>query len=451
MKRGAILGFVYLLSCAFCPSLTSSLSFVPSEHFGGTTPYQKLAPHPLPVDLPATCSIAQVHFHARHGSRNPTAGTFQSLATLGNELLSQLPNLTISAGSPFEFLRTWSLLFDPSQVEMLSAKGRQEMLQLGFDTINAYPSLFSSERTFVWNANSQQRVVDSALNFAIGAFGANYTQNVTFNILPETSASGPGSLFGFDTCPNYNQTLLSGQQRAWESIYLPPIVDRFNSLITGFKWNTSTVSMAQTMCQYETAVSAPEFQSPWCTLFTPSEQVNFEWDNDINYLQYAYTSPNAVALGGTYVQLVAEQLRKGSNTQGMFATFSHDNSIMPIITALGMYRHDNFTSPTLVPTSHNPYAREFKSGKTVNFAGNFAVELFTCSQAQFVRLQNNQAVYPLEDCGPGPSGGPDGMCELNAWLDSAAVRDSVKHGVVNGAKLCGNGTINPTHVDISHF
>lgn len=154
MKRGAILGFVYLLSCAFCPSLTSSLSFVPSEHFGGTTPYQKLAPHPLPVDLPATCSIAQVHFHARHGSRNPTAGTFQSLATLGNELLSQLPNLTISAGSPFEFLRTWSLLFDPSQVEMLSAKGRQEMLQLGFDTINAYPSLFSSERTFVWNANS---------------------------------------------------------------------------------------------------------------------------------------------------------------------------------------------------------------------------------------------------------------------------------------------------------
>lgn len=319
------------------------------------------------------------------------------------------------------------------------------------DVRNGYASLFGSNKSFVWNANSQERVLDSADNFALGALGINYTKQVTFNVLPQTSVTGPGSLFGYETCPNYNMTYLSGEQAAWKSVYVTPIVERLNSLMEGYVWNVSTVANAQTMCQYETAVSSPGFDSPWCKLFTPSEQVNFEWDNDINYLQYAYTNLNATALGGTYVQRVVEHLRKGSATQGVFATFSHDNSIMPILTALGMYRHDHFDSPADVPTTYSPYTHEFRAAKTGNFAGNFYIELLLCDRGHFVRLQNNQAVYPLSECGPGPSGGPDGLCELERWLNSKYVKESAFHGVENGAKLCGNGTANLTKVDQAYY
>ena len=209
-SQDILFGLIVLIVCAILP-LHASPDFIPFDHFGGTTPYKKLASHPLPADFPPTCNITQVHFHARHGSRNPTSGTFQSLVTLGNQLLSLLPQLTIRSGSPFEFLRAWSLLFDPNEVEMLSSKGRQEMFQLGIDTRNTYGALFSGQ-SFIWNANSQERVVDSASHFAIGAFGVNYTQNVTLNILPETDAAGPGSLFGFDTCSDYNETYLVDQQ-----------------------------------------------------------------------------------------------------------------------------------------------------------------------------------------------------------------------------------------------
>lgn len=61
------------LSLTFSPALllltvgsaqgSWSDQFVSSEHFGGTAPYRKFAPHPFPGDVPETCTISQVHLH----------------------------------------------------------------------------------------------------------------------------------------------------------------------------------------------------------------------------------------------------------------------------------------------------------------------------------------------------------------------------------------------------
>lgn len=117
-----------------------------------------------------------------------------------------------------------------------------------------------------------------------------------------------------------------------------------------------------------------------------------------------------------------------------------------------MYLQDGWTDLSSVPTTYNPYFRQYRAGSQVNMGGNYYVELFTCANGQdYVRLQSNQRVYPLTYCGNGPSGSPDGLCEVHAFLNSSTVVQSATNGLNNVNNLCNPGAGFPNNVSLVWF
>lgn len=95
----------------------------------------------------------------------------------------------------------------------------------------------------------------------------------------------------------------------------------------------------------------------------------------------------------------------------LYADFSHDNQMVAIFSAMGLFNQ----SAPLDPTTPDP-ARTFLVKKIVPFSARMVVERLDCGGAQSVRLLVNDAVQPLAFCGADTSG----VCTLDAFVESQA-------------------------------
>lgn len=95
----------------------------------------------------------------------------------------------------------------------------------------------------------------------------------------------------------------------------------------------------------------------------------------------------------------------------LYADFSHDNQMVAIFSAMGLFNQ----SAPLDPTNPDP-ARTFLVNKIVPFSARMVVERLDCGGAQSVRLLVNDAVQPLAFCGADASG----VCTLDAFVESQA-------------------------------
>lgn len=104
----------------------------------------------------------------------------------------------------------------------------------------------------------------------------------------------------------------------------------------------------------------------------------------------------------------------------IFADFSHDNQMISIYSAMGLFRPGQPLSTTMP----NP-RRTWLASKLVPFSARLVTERLGCNGKQFVRILVNDALQPLEFCG----GDQNGMCELEAFVKSQGFARS------NGAGL----------------
>ena len=83
---------------------------------------------------------------------------------------------------------------------------------------------------------------------------------------------------------------------------------------------------------------------------------------------------------------MGERLRSDSSTALHFS-FGHDVTILPIMTALGL-----FSAAAYKPlgTDGIEWSRAFRGGNHVPFCANIVVEKLQCSEADYVRVLNNQ-------------------------------------------------------------
>ena len=106
----------------------------------------------------------------------------------------------------------------------------------------------------VFRTESQDRMLASALNFAIGFFGypfdGQYQQSITIEENGFNNTLAP-----YKTCPNAGDRSKSDRGvayvREWASVYLKDALARLNPQLHGYELTTEDVYTLQQMCAYE--------------------------------------------------------------------------------------------------------------------------------------------------------------------------------------------------------
>lgn len=109
----------------------------------------------------------------------------------------------------------------------------------------------------------------------------------------------------------------------------------------------------------------------------------------------------------------------------LFVDFSHDTSMVNIISALGLARTTRHL-PFLIDRKQEPPRDMFDISKYVPFAGRIVFEKIHCGESigeydeeqDYVRIKVNEGVYPLKLAGCGSLGADTGLCRLEDFLES---------------------------------
>ncbi|THH30874.1 hypothetical protein EUX98_g3307 [Antrodiella citrinella] len=415
---------------------SSSHHFDIFKHWGNLSPWFSVSKGAFGLDstpeAPETCQITGLHFLHRHGARYPT-----SYASYGGpaNFSSRLHNAAAGWNTHGElsFMNDWTYKLGE---EVLTPFGRQQLFDLGVSMRIKYgyllkifdnPSLYAP----------RDRMLSSALNFAIGFFGypfeGQYQQSITIEADGFNNTLAP-----YKTCPNANSKDRASRSlhyvRQWTAIYLADAHTRLAPLMKGYDLSIEDVYTFQQLCAYETVAIG---YSKFCELFTEEEWKGFDYSLDL-YFWYdsAFGSPVARVQGIGYVQEMLARLTQtpiavhNSSTNAtlndnpvtfpldhnLYVDATHEVVVLNIITALNL---TNFAADGPLPADHIPTHRSFKVSHLAPFATNIQFQLLSCSSIRDpqIRIVINDGVTPLTSLKGCPEQ-KDGMCPLSTFIDA---------------------------------
>ncbi|KAK0243834.1 phosphoglycerate mutase-like protein [Armillaria nabsnona] len=386
-------------------------------------------------ETPETCRITGLHFLHRHGARYPTAwASYGGPANFSGRLHDAAAGL--SASGDLEFLNEWTYKLGE---EVLTPFGRQQLYDLGISMRLKYGYLlknFTESNTIpVFRTESQDRMLNSAMNFAIGFFGypfeGQYQQSIT---IEETGFNN--TLAPYDTCPNAKISSRSDRGKwyveRWAAIYLKNAQERLQRQLNGYNLTIEDTYVLQQMCAYETVALG---YSQFCTLFTEEEWEGFDYALDLSFwYNSAFGSPVGRVQGTGYVQELVARLtqerikehRLSTNAtldddpttfpfgNSLYVDATHEVVVLNIITALNL---TTLAATGPLPYDHIPENRSFKVSELAPFATNMQFQLLECTSVpgQQIRIVINDGVVPLT----GIKGCPDqkdGMCPVETFV-----------------------------------
>ncbi|TFK34874.1 histidine phosphatase superfamily [Crucibulum laeve] len=388
-------------------------------------------------ETPESCRVTGLHFLHRHGARYPTAwAAFGGPANFSRKL-NQSANKW-NASHDLEFMNEWTYKLGE---ELLTPFGRQQLFDLGISMRLKYGFLlknFTESNTIpVFRTESQDRMLHSALNFAIGFFGypfeGQYQQSITIE-----AAGFNNTLAPYKTCPNANIKSKADRGvwyvREWANIYLKDAQKRLQTRMHGLDLTVEDIYSMQQMCAYETVAIG---YSKFCELFTEEEWEGFNYALDLTFWYgSAFGSPVARVQGIGYIQELVSRLTHtpiethNSSTnatlndnpitfplgQSLYVDATHEVVVLNIITALNL---SNFAEGGPLPYTHIPKDRTFKVAELAPFATNVQFQLLECSSIPNpqIRIIINDGVAPLT----GINGCPkqkDGMCPVDTFVNA---------------------------------
>lgn len=328
---------------------------------------------------------------------------------------------------------------------------------MGIDYRRRYPDFYTENTPFVMWVNKYtpgvDRVIDSGRLFARGYLGPNATTYGTIYALNQTDPrSVANSLAPSDLCPNYNDNGGGDYATTWADIYLPPIADRINTLLTGLEFNTSDVNIFPYLCGYETQITGT--RSPWCSVFTEQEIAAYEYAQDIRYwygtglgtdLEKNLMLPFLSQIIQTFVNGPNTTYPQADNStfapNPLTATFANDGQISQLAAGLGV-----FDDQPDLPSTHILHNRTYRSTNVNPMRGTINFERMNCGRDEqgeggelFMRIKLNDAVYPVAHCqsGPGrscPLGEYQELIEgkleaFGGWFEECGVPEGTPKGV----------------------
>lgn len=352
--------------------------------------------------------------HKTHTTNRPQQIHNQSFSTNASELA---------------FLQSWKpVLNNPAaQISQISLGGYKELYDMGVYYRHKYPDFYRENDPFVLWANmyTGPRVIDSARLFARGYLGPNATSVGKVYAINQTDPrSIANSLAPSDLCANYKDDP-AGNSTAWANVYLPPIAERINSLLSGgLNFTTDDITSFPYLCGFETQITG--VRSPWCDVFTEEETLQYEYAQDIRY--YYGTGPGTSLNSNLmlpFLTAIIERFVDGPNAtytsqsnnyttapfhpNPLIATFANDGQISQLAAATGV-----FDSQDPLPITEMLEDRIYKATNVNPMRGTIGFERLNCgSEGLFMRVKFNDAVYPVADC----QSGPGKSCPLEEYAE----------------------------------
>ncbi|KAF8330828.1 phosphoglycerate mutase-like protein [Cantharellus anzutake] len=410
------------------------------RHWGNLSPWYSVPPEDFGLDTtpdaPKGCRITGLHLLHRHGARYPTErSTYGGPERFAEKIHALAANWT--ASGDLEFLNEWTYKLGRG---LLTPFGRQQLFDLGAATRIKYGFLlqnFTEQAALpVFRTTSQDRMLYSALNFAIGFFGYphqdQYLQSITIE-----APSFNNTLAPYFTCPNALNA--SKAERGvlyveeWTATYLRKALKRHQAQLKGLELTIEDMYTMQQLCAYETVALG---YSAFCDLFTEQEWEGFNYALDLHFwYNSAFGSPVARIQGIGYIQELVSRLTQTRipvhNTstnatlddndetfplgRSIYIDATHEVVFLNIITALGL---NNFAESGPLPSDHIPKKRPFRSSHLSPFATNMQFQLLACDStpdSEQIRIVINDGVSPLTSLEGCPHN-PDGLCPLKEFV-----------------------------------
>ncbi|KAJ8517733.1 hypothetical protein ONZ45_g5115 [Pleurotus djamor] len=370
---------------------------------------------------PSSCQITQVNILQRHGARFPTANAGARIQSA----IQKLQSAPTFVDPSLEFLRnfTYSLGTDD-----LVLSGAAESSLAGEVSFQRYSHLVSRKNLPFVRASSSERVVLSATNWTAGfSLASHHRYNPPLSVILSEDAN---DTLDDSMCPSAGSS--DAQTSQWLDTFYPAITSRLNTAAPGANLtNTDTYNLIS-LCPFDTA-ARNGLRSPFCDIFDTETFRGFEYSGDLDkFYNTGYGQELGPVQGVGYLNELLARLQRlpvvdqtQTNTtldsdpatfpldRSIYADFSHDNQMIAIYAAMGLFRQEHPLDPLHLDT--NP-RRTWVASHLVPFGARMVVEKLACGRVQkeFVRILVNDAVQDLGFCGGGE------MCELKAFVKSQA-------------------------------
>ncbi|TDZ31769.1 3-phytase A [Colletotrichum spinosum] len=405
-----------------------------SQFWGQYSPFFSV-PSDISAATPEGCEITFAQVLSRHGARDPTASKTQAY----KDLVDRIHNTVNTYGREFEFIKDYQYTLGADELTIF---GQRQMVASGEAFYKRYQSLAAKADPFM-RSSGQNRVVESGLNWTEGFFGAKLKDghsgpdgglNGLLMIIPE--ADGVNNTLDHSLCTAFESGNFSkvgdDAQVAWRETFTAPIVTRLKANLPGVELTPADAVSFMQLCPFNTVVNGT--QSQFCSLFTLDEWKDLEYYETLGkYYGFNASNPLGPTQGVGFTnellaRLTQKPVQDHTSTNStldadpvsfpldrvLYADFSHDNDMMSIYGALGLY---NETAP-LSKTSRTSVrdAKGFTASWTVPFAARMYVEKMKCggSDEELVRILVNDRVVPLNGCGADEQG----RCKLGAFVNS---------------------------------
>ncbi|KAJ5964310.1 uncharacterized protein N7479_004186 [Penicillium vulpinum] len=393
-----------------------------SRKWGQYSPYYSVVEKKgIKDEVPRGCHITFVQTISRHGARFASAKKSKSYAALMEVIQA---NATAYKGNT-AFLRDYKYIMGGDD---LVPFGINQMINQGTKFYNRYADLVRKSVPFIRSSDSE-RVVASGVDFIQGFQKAKSQDKRANRKLPSpktnviiSEEAGANNTLNHNTCPKFEEDTLGDEvEEEYMDLFVPPIRARLQANLPGVTFTNLDVVSLMDLCPFETVALTEDGSelSPFCDLFTSAEWSQYDYLQTLSKY-YGYGSGNSLGAtqGVGFVNELIARLTKtpvvdstSTNTTldapgaatfplnySMYADFTHDNGMLPIYTALGLY---NGTKP--LPLDHIQSASDadgLTTGWTVSFAARAYIEMMQCGRdpEPLVRAIVNDRVVPLHGC-----------------------------------------------------
>ena len=403
-----------------------------SHFWGQYSPYFKV-PSEIPSDTPNGCEITFVQVVSRHGGRDPTSGKSMLYA----ETIDKVKRNVHDFSGNFDFLANYNYNLGADQ---LTAFGEQQMILSGADFVDRYSHLAASSAPFI-RASGEQRVIESAREYCQGfhqakvAAGKSNDTNFPYEIIAISEEPGSNNTLNHGLCTVFEASNTGFiAQRKFASIFIPKITARLNDGLPGANLTEQETMFLMDLCPFETIADPFGKPSRFCDLFSPDEWKHYDYYQTIGkYYGYGAGNPLGPTQGVGFVneliarlsgQAVIDHTSSNSTldrnpatfplSKSIYADFGHDNDMIAVFAALGLYNNTHpLSTSRLITTEEN---KGYSAAQTVPFAARAFFEKMRCVGAEedFIRILMNGRVLPLETC----AGDSLGRCTLGKFIQS---------------------------------
>lgn len=409
-----------------------------SHQWGQYSPFFAVTSEITP-ELPTQCTLNFAQILSRHGARAPTF----TKSILYRALVARIQAETTSYGRGYEFLKHYQYSLGSDE---LTPFGEQEMSNSGAKFYSRYRSLVHQTPPSI-RASGQPRVIHSAEQFAQGFHNALTAAADTstpppfpYDILIIPEQPGANNTLNNKLCTAFTTGRYSQIGTKAASVFLdkfaPRIADRLNANLPGANLSSVEVPLLMDLCPYQTVASlGGKTISTFCDLFTPDEWAQYDYYQALGkWYGFGPGNPLGPTQGVGWVnellaRLTGKAVEDNTSTnrtldgdettfplgRKLYADFSHDNDMMTVLGALGVYEDVVMDNSTMKGPEGNG---GFSASWAVPFAARVYVERITCGKGggnreEWVRVLVNDRVMPLKRCGSDALG----MCRLDRFVE----------------------------------